>query len=127
MKTLKSLAELNALKEEMRTKISMKNQGDGIRIIVGMATCGIAAGAKQVLLALEEEVEEQKLTGVAVKQAGCIGICQYEPIVEVIEGGKEKVTYVKMDAKKAKEIICNHIIGGKIVKEYTIGAVTANI
>ena len=127
MKRLKSLAELNALKEEVRERISMKNEGDGVRIIVGMATCGIAAGAKPVLLALEQEVEENNFASVTVKQSGCIGICQYEPVVEIIEGGKEKVTYVKMDAEKAKEVFNSHIIGGKIITEYTIGSVTANV
>ena len=123
---MKSLAELNALKEEIKDRISMKNEGDGIRIIVGMATCGIAAGAKPVLLALEKELDEQGLASVTVKQTGCIGLCEYEPMVEVIEGGKDKVTYVKMDAEKAKEIIHSHILNGKIVKEYAIGSVTAN-
>jgi len=121
---MKSLAELNALKEEIKDRISMKNEGDGIRIIVGMATCGIAAGAAPVLNALSEEVEAQKLASVTVKQAGCIGICQYEPVVEVYEPGREKVTYVKMDAAKAKQVIDEHIINGKIIVEYTIGSVT---
>lgn len=123
---MKSLAELNALKEEVKERISMKNEGDGIRIIVGMATCGIAAGAKPVLLALEKELDAQGLASVTVKQTGCIGLCEYEPMVEIIEGGKEKVTYVKMDAEKAKEIIHSHILNGKIVREYAIGSVTAN-
>ena len=93
------------------------------RVLVGMATCGIAAGARPVLNTLVEEVASAGLTGkVTVSQTGCIGLCQYEPIVEVFEAGKDKVTYVKMTPEKAKEIVEKHIKGGKIVEEYTIGA-----
>jgi len=123
---MKSLAELNALKDEVKDSVFLKNEGNGVRIIVGMATCGIAAGAKPVLAALEEAAKSSKIAGIAVKQAGCIGICQYEPVIEIVEGGKEKVTYVKVDALKAKEIFNSHIINGKIIPEYTIGSVTAN-
>lgn len=122
---LKSVAELNAFKEKAREKFAIKENG-GMKIIVGMATCGMAAGAKPVLEAISEEVKSKKLENIAVAQAGCIGLCQYEPIVEVFEAGKEKVTYVKVNAEKAKEIINSHIIGGKIVCDYTIGAATAN-
>lgn len=121
-----SLAELNAIKDRMKNKVAIrKEDAEDIRIVVGMATCGIAAGARPVLLALTEEIESRKLEGVRVVQAGCIGICQYEPVVEVFEPGKDKVTYVRMDAKKAKEVIDSHIINGKIIAEYSIGAVTA--
>jgi len=124
---MKSIAELNVIKDEVKDRVFMRNEGDGVRIIVGMATCGIAAGAKPVLAALEAEVEAAGFASVTVKQAGCIGICQYEPIVEIIEGGKEKVTYVKMDAEKAKEVFNRHILNGEIIKEYTIGAIPANV
>ena len=90
-----------------------------------MATCGIAAGARPVLMALSKEIQEKKLEHVVVSQVGCVGLCEYEPIVEVFEPGKEKVTYAKIDAEKAKIIIDSHIIGGKIVNNYTIGAVSA--
>ena len=87
-----------------------------------MATCGIAAGARPVLNAFVEGVAEAGLTDkVTVTQTGCIGICQYEPVVEVFVQGNEKVTYVKMTAEKAKEIIEKHIKGGAVVAEYTIG------
>ena len=87
-----------------------------------MATCGIAAGARPVLNAFVEEVDKASLNGkVAVTQTGCIGICRYEPIVEVYRSGEEKVTYIKMTADKAKEVMEKHIKGGKPVVEYTIG------
>ncbi|MDW5299338.1 MAG: NADH-quinone oxidoreductase subunit NuoF [Sedimentibacter sp.] len=102
----------------------MKNSDvdNEIRIVVGLATCGISAGAKPVLSALAEEVEKRNLKNVQVVQTGCIGMCTYEPIVEVYVPGKEKVTYIYVDTKKAKRIFEEHILHGTVVSEYTIGA-----
>jgi NADP-reducing hydrogenase subunit HndB len=97
---------------------------DGIRVVVGMATCGIAAGARPVLKAITDEIAKRNVKNVAVSQTGCIGMCQYEPIVEVFEPGKEKVTYVQMTAEKAVKVITEHVVNGKPVAEYTVGAVT---
>ena len=120
---MKSLAELKALRDKMQNSVNLReNTEGGIRVVVGMATCGIAAGARPVLSAFVDKVAEKKLENVTVTQTGCIGICQYEPVVEVYENGKEKVTYVKMTAEKAIEVIEKHIIGGNILTEYTIGA-----
>lgn len=120
---MKSLAELKAIKEKMKDKVVLREGSADIRIVVGMATCGIAAGARPVLNALVEAVNEGGLSDKAtVTQTGCIGLCQYEPIVEVFEADKEKVTYIKMDAEKAKRVVEEHIKGGKVVSEYTIGA-----
>ena len=120
---MKSLEELMAIKAKMQDKVSVRTSSGDIRIVVGMATCGIAAGARPVLNAFVEGVSEAGLTDkVQVTQTGCIGICQYEPVVEIYEKDKEKVTYVKMTADKAKEVVEKHIKGGQIVTEYTIGA-----
>ena len=120
---MKSLAELAAIREKMQNKVVIREGVGATRVVVGMATCGIAAGARPVLNAFVEGVNANGLTDkVAVTQTGCIGICQYEPVVEVFEEGKEKVTYVKLDAAKAAEIVEKHLKGGKIVEEYTIGA-----
>lgn len=120
---MKSLAELAAIREKMKDKVVLREGTNNIRIVVGMATCGIAAGARPVLNAFVEQVNKESLTDkVTVTQTGCIGICQFEPVVEIFEAGKEKVTYVKMTAEKAERIIKEHIIGGKIVDEYTVGA-----
>ena len=120
---MKSLEELMAIKAKMQDKVSVRTSDGSIRIVVGMATCGIAAGARPVLNAFVEGVSEAGLSDkVQVTQTGCIGICQYEPVVEVFEKDKEKVTYVKMTADKAKRVVEEHIKGGKIVTEYTIGA-----
>ena len=120
---MKSLEELMAIKAKMQDKVAIRTGSNQTRIVVGMATCGIAAGARAVLNAFVEAVTDSGLTDtVSVTQTGCIGICQYEPVVEIYEEGKEKTTYVKMTAEKAKEIVEKHIKGGKVVTEYTIGA-----
>jgi len=118
---MKSLAELQAIREQMRDKVVLREGSGDIRVVVGMATCGIAAGARPVLSAFVEEVNRLGLTNkVTVSQTGCIGICQFEPVVEVFEAGKEKVTYVKMTPEKAKEVVEIHLQGGRVVAKYTI-------
>ena len=120
---MKSLAELQAIKEKMRDKVILREGVNNIRVVVGMATCGIAAGARPVLNALVEGVNKEGLMDkVTVSQTGCIGICQLEPIVEVFEPGKEKVTYVKMTPEKAARVIEEHLKNGNVVNEYTIAA-----
>ena len=118
---MKSLAELAAIREKMQSKVVIREGMGTVRVVVGMATCGIAAGARPVLNAFVEEVSNENLAdSVTVTQTGCIGICQYEPVVEVFEPGKEKVTYIKMTPEKAKEVVAKHIKGGNVVTEYTI-------
>ena len=123
---MKSLEELLAIKQKAQAQIAARDADgqDGIRVVVGMATCGIAAGARPVLNAFVDEVAKRNLKGVTVSQTGCIGMCQYEPIIEVFEPGKEKVTYVKMTAEKAAKIVNEHLVNGNPVVEYTVGAVT---
>ncbi len=119
---MKSFEELLAIKEKMKDKVALRNASDDVRIVVGMATCGIAAGARPVLNTFVEAVTEAGLADkVTVTQTGCIGICQYEPVVEVYKKDAEKVTYVKMTAEKALEVVERHIKGGAVVEEYTIG------
>ena len=118
---MKSLAELQAIKERMKDKVIIREGMNQIRVVVGMATCGIAAGARPVLSAFVEGVNNENLSDkVTVSQTGCIGICQFEPIVEVFESGKEKVTYVKMTEEKVKTVIEKHLKGGNVVTEFTI-------
>ncbi|NLJ95864.1 MAG: (2Fe-2S) ferredoxin domain-containing protein [Clostridiales bacterium] len=118
---MKSLEELKAIRESMQAQMGLRGEDSNqTRIVVGMATCGIASGARPVLTTLANTVLEKGLSNIMVTQTGCIGLCQYEPIVEVIEPGKDKVTYVKMTPEKALEVIDQHIIRGQIVKKYTI-------
>ena len=121
---MKSLEELRAVRAKMQGKVGVRAENENqIRVVVGMATCGIASGARPVLTALSDAVQEQNLSEkICVTQTGCIGLCQYEPIVEVMEPGKEKVTYVKMTPEKALEVLHLHLIGGQIVTKYTLGA-----
>lgn len=121
---MKTLAELAELRDKMKEKVALREGLGDKRIVVGMATCGIAAGARPVLNAFVSAINESGLSGtVSVTQTGCIGICQYEPVVEVFEKGKDKVTYVKMTSDKVARIVEEHIKGGKPVKEFTIGEV----
>ena len=120
---MKTLEELMAIRDKAKASMTdREGTGEGIRVVVGMATCGIAAGARPVLNAFVEEVAKRGLKNVTVAQTGCIGMCQYEPIVEVFVPGKEKVTYVKMTAEKVPEIVANHIVNGNPVIEKTVGA-----
>lgn len=123
---MKSLEELLAIKQKAQAQIAARDAdgNDGTRVVVGMATCGIAAGARPVLKALTEEIAKRDIKHVSVTQTGCIGMCQYEPIVEVFEPGKEKVTYVKMTAEKVAKVVTEHLVNGNPVIEYTVGAVT---
>ncbi|HIQ98914.1 MAG TPA: (2Fe-2S) ferredoxin domain-containing protein [Candidatus Scybalocola faecavium] len=119
---MKSLAELKAIRERMQGQVGMRSEDDSqTRVVVGMATCGIASGARPVLKALSDAVQEKKLSNVMVTQTGCIGLCKYEPIVEVMEPGKDKVTYIKMTPEKALEVVDQHLIRGQVVTEYTLG------
>ncbi len=121
---MKSLAELQAIRDKMKNQMNVRNDDeDKIRVVVGMATCGIAAGARPVLNAFTEEVAKRNLSNVSVAQTGCIGICQYEPVVEVYTPDGQKTTYVKMTAEKAVQVVANHLVNGNVVAEYTIGSV----
>ena len=118
---MKSLAELQAIKDRMKDKGVLREGTSQVRVVVGMATCGIAAGARPVLNAFVEAVNESGLAGdVTVSQTGCIGICQYEPVVEVYEAGGVKTTYVKMTPEKAKTVVEKHLKGGNPVAEFTV-------
>ncbi len=120
---MKSLAELQAIREKMQKQMEVRDsQDDRIRVVVGMATCGIAAGARPVLTAFLDEVGKRNLENVTVTQTGCIGVCRLEPIVEVYVPGEEKVTYVKLKEDMVPKIVSEHLVNRRVVNEYTIGA-----
>lgn len=121
---VKSLAELQALRDKARANMGVRegDHSNAVRVMVGMATCGIAAGARPVLSALVDEVAKEKVEDVIVGQTGCIGICQYEPVVEIFAPDGTKTTYIRMTAEKAIKVVHQHLIGGKPITEYTIGA-----
>ncbi len=118
---MKSLKELEAIRNKTLAQIDIRKKGEGTRIVVGMATCGIAAGARPVLSAFVEEVAKRNLSGVTVSQTGCIGACRLEPMVEVFTPDADKVTYVKIDPAMVSRIVAEHIVNGNPVTEYTIG------
>lgn len=121
---MKTLEELMAIRDKTRQNMTVReDKGEVTRVVVGMATCGIAAGARPVLNAFSQEVARRKLSHVTISQTGCIGMCQYEPIVEVFVPGQEKVTYVKMTPEKAARVVADHIVNGNVVTEYTVGTV----
>jgi len=121
---MKSLEELKAIREKMQGQVGFRSEDESqTRVVVGMATCGIASGARPVLTALSDEVQKKGLSNVVVTQTGCIGLCQYEPIVEVIEPGKDKVTYVRMDPDKALEVVDQHLVRGQAVTKYTLNEI----
>ena len=121
---MKSLEELRAIREKMQSQVSMRAEDHShIRVVVGMATCGIASGARPVLTTLSNLVQQKNLTDkISVTQTGCIGLCQYEPIVEVMEPAKPQVTHIKMNPDKAEEVLERHLIGGHVVEEYTLNS-----
>ena len=121
---MKSLAELQALREKTLNRINLRKEdaSETIRVVVGMATCGIAAGARPVMLSFMEETEKRGLGNVTVSQTGCIGMCRLEPMVDVYLPGQEKVTYVHVKPEMVSRIVAEHIVNGRPVEEYTIGA-----
>ena len=120
---MKSLAELAAIRDKMKDKVVIREGSTETRVVVGMATCGIAAGARPVLNAFVEGIAAEGLSDkVTVTQTGCIGICQYEPVVEVVDADGTKTTYIKMTEEKAKKVVAEHIVNGNPVAEYTVGA-----
>ncbi len=119
---MKTLQELEAIRQKTMERISLRKEDkdEAVRVVVGMATCGIAAGARPVLLTLMEEVDRRHLRNVTVSQTGCIGMCRLEPMVDVLTPDGKKTTYVKVTPDKARMIVADHVVNGHPVVEYTI-------
>ncbi len=120
MPTIKSIDDLKRIREEALKKQEMKSASGQKQIIVGMGTCGIAAGARDTMKAILEKIEKDNLSGIIVTQTGCIGICEMEPIVQVQIGEAPKVTYGKVTKDIAARIIDEHVLAGNIVNEHTV-------
>ena len=120
---MKSLEELKAIRERMQSQVSMRAEDHNhTRVVVGMATCGIAAGARPVMTAFLDEINRRGLTNVTVSQTGCIGVCRLEPVAEVFVPGQEKVTYVRLRPEMVPAIVEQHLVNHNVVQDYTIGA-----
>ena len=125
---MKSMAELEAIRQRTLQRINLRreDENENVRVVIGMATCGIAAGARPVMMAFMDEINKRGLSTVTVSQTGCIGMCRLEPMVDVIVPGQEKVTYVHMTPEKVGRVVAEHIVNGRPVTEYTIGAAEEN-
>ena len=119
---MKSIADLEKIRQKTLSAVNLRRESEGTRIVVGMATCGIAAGARPVMNAFIDEIGKRNMLNVVVAQIGCIGMCRYEPIVEVTLPGQEKVTYVHVKPEMVARIVSEHVVNGNPVVEYTIGA-----
>ena len=119
---MKSIADLEKIRQKTLSAVNLRRESEGTRIVVGMATCGIAAGARPVMNAFIDEIGKRNMVNVVVAQTGCIGMCRYEPIVEVTLPGQEKVTYVHVKPEMVARIVSEHVVNGNPVVEYTIGA-----
>ena len=120
---MKSIEELRAIREKMKKQMDLRDSDENdIRVVVGMATCGIAAGARPVMTAFLDEIDKRGLKNITVSQTGCIGVCRLEPIVEVYVPGQEKVTYVRMKPDMVPAIVEQHLVNHNVVTDYTIGA-----
>ena len=117
---MKSLEDLNAIKQKAMEQLKLRESKESVRVIVGMGTCGIAAGAREVVGTILEELAKRKISDVAVTQTGCIGLCVKEPLVDVIVPGQPKVTYGNVDAAKARQIVVQHVVNGLVVGEWVV-------
>lgn len=121
---MKSIADIKAIREKMQSQIIMRDNSDAdeIRVVIGMATCGISAGARPVYNTFIDEVAKRNLTNVKVSRTGCLGMCKLEPIVEVYVPNKEKVTYCHVDSEKATQIVVNHLVNGNVCTDYLVNS-----
>ncbi len=120
MATIKSLEDLKKLREQAMQKRDVKRAEGHAQVIVGMGTCGIAAGARETMKAVLDTIEQEGLSGILVTQTGCIGLCEKEPIMQVVVGEGEKVVYGKVSADVARQIMREHVMGGKVVENHVI-------
>lgn len=118
---MKSIAELEEIRKKTLEQLSLRNDNAGYRVIVGMATCGIAAGARPVMTTIIEELNKRSVHNIPVSMTGCIGVCRFEPVVEVIDPTGKKVTYVNMTSEKAVRVVAEHLINGRPCSDLTIG------
>ena len=121
---MKSIADIKAIREKMQSQIIMRDNSDAdeIRVVIGMATCGISAGARPVYNTFIDEVAKRNLTNVKISRTGCLGMCKLEPIVEVYVPNKEKVTYCHVDSEKAMQIVVNHLVNGNVCTDYLVNS-----
>lgn len=119
---MKSLAELEKVQQEVYRRINLRTLKGDYTVSVAMDDCGMAAGARQVLLTILDEIEQQGLDNVRVVQTGCLGDCKLEPVVEIFQEGQPKTTYIQMTEEKARQIVKSHLMQHQVVEAFTIGS-----
>ena len=119
---MKTLEDLKALREKLKADMKVR-QNDGTKIIIGMGTCGIAAGAREVMSAVLNELAVRKLNDVQVQQTCCIGMCEKEVLVDIVRPGEPRITYGKVKPEDVKKIIAEHVVNGRIVEEMVVGKI----
>jgi len=124
---MKTIQDLEEIRKNTFNKVNQGTDRKTTRIVIGMATCGIAAGANEVYDAIVDEVSKLGLTNVIVAKTGCIGVCRLEPLVEIIRPGEEKVTYVQMSPYKARRVVASHVLVGTVRDEYTMHVIQGKI
>lgn len=120
MSAMKTVEELERIRKQAQAMTRLREGKETTRIVVGMGTCGIAAGARETLAAIMDELAKRNIQDVVVTQTGCVGLCEQEPIVDVIKPGAPKVTYGKVTQEKARQIVASHVVNGKVVGEWVI-------
>ncbi len=117
---MKSLEDLRRIREQAQAQIRLRTQETNTKIIVGMGTCGIAAGARETLMAILDELAKRNIQDVVVTQTGCVGLCEYEPLVNVVKPGQPKITYMKVTPERARQIIASHIVNDQVINEWVL-------
>lgn len=117
---MKSLEDLKKLRDSARQMLYLREGGENIQIVIGMGTCGIAAGARETLAAVMQELKQLELLSVAITQTGCAGLCDKEPLVDIILPGEPRVTYGKVDAARARKIIAEHVVNQRVIAEWVV-------
>jgi NADP-reducing hydrogenase subunit HndB len=119
---VKSLDELERIKKEAQAMMEAREGKHTTKIVVGMGTCGIAAGARETLGAIMDELDKRNIQEVAVTQTGCMGMCEQEPIVEVIRSGEPRIIYGRVDAERARRIVVQHVVNNVVVGDLVISS-----
>ena len=119
MPKLTSLDDLRKLRDQVQTELTTRSE-TGTTIIVGMGTCGIAAGARETMHAVLEELKRREIEA-HVATVGCIGMCSREPLVDIEQAGKPRVTYGNVTSDKVAQLIDEHLIKGSVIEDWVVG------
>jgi len=120
MEVIYSIEDLKRCQEEALAKHKIKETAGAVQVYVGMGSCGIAVGAREIMKVVLDYIEKNKVENVSVTQTGCIGLCGQEPIIQIVKGGSEKISYGKVSSAVANKIMKSHVVEGDIFKDNVI-------